>query len=327
MKIIISPSGKLYGSENVLFDYVKTSNLKFHSIFVPSKSPLFHKLYSTGFKSNGYINVHILYFRILLYCIFKNVDSIYCNEAGHIRYIKILAYLFPQIKFIVHVRILEDTNRVNNTLNNLLLLTVSKNIQKKILVKNKLIYDGYDFDQLSNWKFQLSSILKVGIVGRVTKTKGVEILTSDFFEKSGTNIEYHFYGELDNNFIISKTFEDLNKRANVFFHGFVSDKNNIYNNIDLLMHLNPNEPLGRIFFESLDFGIPFLGISEGGIAEIAYLICYPYICSKEQIPYFLNDIANSKIEIDFLKLNRSRNLAIQIFSIYKYTFQVDNFIL
>ena len=34
--------------------------------------------------------------------------------------------------------------------------------------------------------------------------------------------------------------------------GFEKDKNQIYSSVDILLHVNKNEPLGRIFFESLE---------------------------------------------------------------------------
>lgn len=47
------------------------------------------------------------------------------------------------------------------------------------------------------------------------------------------------------------------KNINCKFHGFVNDKKQIYQSIDILLHFNKVEPLGRIVMEALDFGIPF----------------------------------------------------------------------
>lgn len=47
------------------------------------------------------------------------------------------------------------------------------------------------------------------------------------------------------------------KNINCKFHGFVNDKKQIYQSIDVLLHFNKVEALGRIVMEALDFGIPF----------------------------------------------------------------------
>lgn len=36
-----------------------------------------------------------------------------------------------------------------------------------------------------------------------------------------------------------------------------------------MLHLNKIEPLGRIFLEAIDYGLPLLGFASGGIGEIA----------------------------------------------------------
>lgn len=96
--------------------------------------------------------------------------------------------------------------------------------------------------------------------------------------------ELHFYGGIDNhipevqNFIKrSETFRNVK----CVFHGFISQKQLIYSNIDILVHFNKSEPLGRILMEALDFGIPFVGYNLGGVGEMAYL----FGVSHYMIPY------------------------------------------
>ena len=43
----------------------------------------------------------------------------------------------------------------------------------------------------------------------------------------------------------------------------------LYNSFDILLHLNENEPLGRIIFESVDAFKPFLCSNKGGTGELA----------------------------------------------------------
>jgi hypothetical protein len=322
--IIISPSGNLYGSENVLFDYLKCSSLNFNRIFVPRGSQFDKKLKVSGYNSFGFTNLKILYLKISWLLILKQIRTLYCNEGGHVKYILLLAKIFPKVNFILHVRIIEDTVRIKKTPRNVIVIAISKTITNRLNSPSQLIYDGYEFKKMLNWTTRKQSqILKVGIVGRVTKSKGITLFTEKFIEKAGSNVEFHFFGDIDIDFQNSEEFKILKSMSISIFHGFISEKNIIYGSIDLLLHLNENEPLGRIFFESLDFGIPFIGIHNGGIGEIAELIDYPYTFSKEEIPYILNQIVNSKMEFDIFKLENSRKLARDIFSIKKYSNHVD----
>ena len=324
MKIIISPSGNLYGSENVLFDYLKGSSLSFNRIFVPKGSLFQKKLKVAGYNTFGFTNVKMLYLIIICLLILKQIRTLYCNEAGHVKYVLLLAKFFPKVNFILHVRIIEDTARIKKTPQNVRVIAISKTITNGLNSLSHLIYDGYEFKKVVNWTTRKQShILKVGIVGRVTKSKGITLFTEKFIEKAGSNIEFHFFGDIDIDFQNSEEIKMLKTMSTSIFHGFNSDKNTIYGSIDLLLHLNENEPLGRIFFESLDFGIPFIGIHKGGIGEIAELIDYPYTFLKEEIPFVLNQIVNNKIEFDILKLENSRKLALDIFSIHQYSNQID----
>lgn len=39
--------------------------------------------------------------------------------------------------------------------------------------------------------------------------------------------------------------------------------------LDMLLHFNKVEALGRIFLEAVDYGIPLIGFNEGGIGEVS----------------------------------------------------------
>lgn len=324
MRLIISPSGNLYGSENVLFDYLKSTSLNFDRLYVPRGSHFENKLKESSFNLFCFSTVKRLYLGIFLLLFLKRIESVYCNEAGHVRYIVLLARFFPRVIFIIHVRIIEDCDRFEKITENMRVIAISNTIGNKLSVPYQLIYDGYDFENLAKWTFAKQyKVLKVGIVGRVTKTKGISLLTPNFFQNAGSNIEFHFFGDVDSSYESTAEFLQLKMLKNTFFHGFESDKSSIYDSVDLLLHLNKNEPLGRIFFESLDYGIPFIGIHNGGIAEIADLIEYPYTFEKSDIPLILNRILISEVEIDLSRLDNARNKAIDVFSINNYSFLVD----
>ena len=324
LRIIISPSGNLYGSENVLFDYLKHSKLKFKFIFVPQSSLFKEKLDQNDFKTKGFNNLKLLYFRVLLKLFTSKIKSVYCNEAGHIRYIYHLARLFPKVIFVVHVRILEDTLRIKHSLRNLKFVTISKTIQSGIQIASYDVYDGYHFSFLKNWHSLPSGKLVVGIVGRVTLSKGIGLFTREFFQICGANLEFHFYGDIDSSSLkLLENMQLLRDQKNVIFKGFVTEKTKIYTSVDLLLHVNENEPLGRIFFESLDFGIPFIGINKGGIGEIAERVSYPYVFEKNELAQVLSDLVAYKWTFNSQILEQSRKKSLEVFSIVKYSTQID----
>lgn len=322
-KVVISPSGNLYGSENVLLDYLINSQIVFDYIFVPLNSKFQAKLNDAGFNTSGFSQKRFLYLNLIFILLFNKVDVVYCNESGHNRYINTLAWFFKRTLFVLHVRIFEDTKRVSSKLKNIRIIAISKAIKSEIVFNSELIYDGYLFSYLLDWRIQSSELIKVGIIGRVTKSKGIDLFTVDFVNSFGSNFEFHFYGDVDLEYRQSLNFMGLEKNGKVKFHGFISDRVKLYSEIDILLHVNQHEPLGRIFFESLDFGVPFVGLNNGGIAEIAQIIQYPYIVSPDDLPGYFHKLVSAELIIDTHLLEMSRIKAIELFSIKKYSNKLD----
>lgn len=321
-KIIISPSGNLYGSENVLFDYLNYSNIEFETVYVPRNSQFHSKLKKAQFRTKPYQNLLFLYFELFLRLLTEKIDTVYCNEGGHIRYIELLASTFQRINFVIHIRINEDVNRAKSKRKNIKFISISRTIFDGINIGN-LIYDGYNFELMNSWNVLVEKVIKVGIVGRITLTKGIGFFTQEFIDNCGSLIEFHFYGDIDNDFKQSKLFEELISRQNISFHGFFPNKDLIYKNVDVILHLNENEPLGRIFFESIDFGVPFIGVNSGGIGEIASIIDYPYVYNQMNISLVLYGLSNNRWSFDLEQLQYARENAIKHFSINNYSKEID----
>ena len=280
---IISPSGKFYGSEQVLFDFLtETKHCYevyvlpgiFYDILLKQQRHIIHKFNS----------VKKLYLRLALLLLIGRFDGIYINEGGHIRYLNLLAKLFPNKKFFAHIRLIEDTtkSRLQGTPANVTLIAVSDYIAYAVKKQNGLpvvtVYDLYRSGyHIANMHKPLSdlSIINIGIVGRLTDTKGIEYIEKfcDYAEHhSRGQIIFHFFGNIDKQSIKVNTFVVKTNNYKIIkckFHGFVDDKNAIYRHIDILLHFNQYESLGRIAFEALDYGIPFIGFNRGGVGEIA----------------------------------------------------------
>jgi glycosyltransferase involved in cell wall biosynthesis len=214
------------------------------------------------------------------------IKSLYVNEGGHVRYIKLLARLFPKVRFRLHIRILEDTRaeRLQTSLSNVKVFAISHFIAEAITnrIQNvSIIYDPYKLiNGLASPSFDgmRSESIHIGTIGRVTPSKGLKEIVSfcNYLESLEiSNITMHFFGDIEMaHEDVRHFYGDTDRYAflKVKFHGFTESKQSMYKHIDILIHFNRHEPLGRIFFEALDFGIPVLGFDSGGIGEIARLL-------------------------------------------------------
>ena len=286
--VIISPSGNFYGSEQVLYDFLLKSENEY-TVYVPGNGRFIQRLRSLN-KHNVKIigsNIKLFYIKLFWLLCLGQYKSIYVNEGAHIRYIKMLASFFRQKKFTVHIRITEDTlpSRIGALPGNVILICISqyiRNLIKDPAIKNiETIYDLYVLGKRDgkgvNTNAENNNV-KVGVIGRVTNSKGLkEIVTfCDFLERTSVkNIEVNFFGDVEKELPDVLTFLEKAsnyKNVSIKFHGFQESKDAIYSSIDLVVHLNKLEPLGRIFLESLDYGVPIIGFNEGGIGEMAKLL-------------------------------------------------------
>ncbi len=275
--LLVSPSGNLYGSENVLFDFLEGSK-KRYKIFAPANSPFYKRLKRSRYQVCGYKNTWLLYFRVLINLFFFK-RNLLLNEAGHVRYVKILSSFFPKRKFIIIVRILEDCNSYLNQLNNNVELVAISNFISQNIQSNRGVHVIYDPFTLTNneraWNRKHDSLIQIGILGRITKSKGLDhffnlIETLNLHQREKFN--FLFFGSVHANDDWAVEFKKkLRSYSNINynFKGFMDNQFDLYNSFDMLLHLNENEPLGRIIFESVNAHMPFLCSNKGGTGELA----------------------------------------------------------
>ncbi|MFN1835370.1 glycosyltransferase [Balneola sp. MJW-20] len=280
---IISPSGKFYGSEQTLNEFLKKTSYKFDVYIKKEPNGFLSRLIGKS-KHNiyGYSNPFLLYLKLIYKLTFK-YDSVYINEAAHIRYIKLIARIFRKKNFIVHVRLTEDTvrDRIQGISSNVKLICVSSFIQQLVkasISKNTEILSSpfRAENKRANWQNNLKSKekLNIGIIGRVTTSKGIQHCISfiKYLEENNQSFVLHFFGDVDQSDDTVKMLMQLRKEIKVVelkFHGFVNDKKIMFEKSDIIVHFNEQEPLGVIFFEALNNKVPFLGFKGGGIGEIA----------------------------------------------------------
>jgi hypothetical protein len=341
--IIISPSGKLYGSEQVLLDYLRYSKGKF-LIFTCGKDLLYSKL-KRDFSQHQiftFKKVKILYLRILYLCLTRRIHSIYLNEAGHTKFIILLSKIFNRVKFVVHVRLVEDAQpqrwpyKFNR---NLKVLSVSNFIQKILSVENTLIYDPYFFSVDGGGQRQkmLRTGLQIAVIGRVSATKGIGriIQLLEVVKEMGYQEVFYFklYGDIMPDVVENGMYESLKRYPNIAICGYEPVKEKIYNSVDCVLHASDVEPLGRIFLEAIDYHKPFIGIKGGGVGEIGDLLhLHSLLIHADELStsgQFLRKLlfVRDNYELMVQEIAGKKKLAMDIFSPGHYAQKIDSLLL
>lgn len=190
---------------------------------------------------------------VLKYLLFNKADLVYGRFINGCYLSSVLGF---KTIFESHAPI-EKNNKLGFTLFNKLIK--SKNFNKLIVISKALkdiyISNGYLSDEMIQVahdgadevvdfenKAQLlgdESSLKVGYVGHLYKGKGVEVI-ANIANKVSDDIEFHIVGGLDNDV---KYWKDVIKSKNVFFYGFVSQKDvsKYINSLDIC--LLPNQKI------------------------------------------------------------------------------------
>jgi glycosyltransferase involved in cell wall biosynthesis len=339
--IIISPSGNFYGSEQVLWDFLFRTEENY-IVFVPARSLLLQQLVKQNSKHTIKTfepgRMPFLYIRIFFFLLLKGIGTVYLNEAGHNRFVQLLAVFFPGKKFVIHVRMLEDTAPVRwrrEKTSNLKVISISKYIEQRLPFPSELIYDPYQFSGKAGISVKREpGKLLIGIVGRVTATKGLDKLLDlidHLDEISSGRFIFHLYGG------VSETEEDrdaivrLRSLSNVKLEGFRGSKDEIYCGVDCILHLSVVEALGRIFFEAIDYGKPFMGFKAAGIAEIGQLtgleelLIDPEKDWKDQMAAKMDRLENEYDQFA-AGVTEARGKAAERFDLPAYVKQIDKLI-
>ena len=337
---VISPSGRYYGSEQTLYTFLSKSNHQYDVIVKNIDGGIYGRLKPLGhLKIFKFKNVKLLYAALSVFILFR-YNVIYVNEGAHIRYIKLLARLYKRKKFVIHIRLTEDTRneRLKNLPRNVTLIPVSEYMKG-------LVYSttGLDFPVLSSplrggdciipfgTLPTVLSTIKVGIVGRVSASKRLDrvLELNDYLsEENIKTIELHLYGDLVREEIAVIAFEKFYNQGlyqSITIHGFVEDKRSIYENVDVVLHLNSEEPLGVVFFEALCQGVPFIGMDKGGSGEIAKnLGLEKYSLSSIN---FCEDFIKVLEQMDSLKFDEARVKMKELYSIENYVERLESIII
>ena len=127
------------------------------------------------------------------------------------------------------------------------------------------IYNSYEGDEPATDRAR-GQRLKLGYIGRLVATKGVELVLDVLKNLFVSDVELYIAGEGD------KIYENYLKATYPFpavhYLGFVKPES-LFAKIDVLIVPSLwHEPMGRTIIEAYAHGIPVIGSSRGGIPEI-----------------------------------------------------------
>jgi glycosyltransferase involved in cell wall biosynthesis len=198
-----------------------------------------------------------------------------------------LVLLYPLIskKVIYHVH---DSNSYSKQ-HKFFLKLIDKKVAKYIAVSNfikndllklrieenkiEVIYNGLEFPLHSNQNKFSSQKIRIGIVGQVNPRKGHHILIKalNLLKKDGYNFSLKIFGTGSEEYIkkLKKMITEYKLDENVEWKGYVSDKNKIYNEIDLAVcpAILP-ESFGLTAIEPAIYKIPVITSNIGTFPEI-----------------------------------------------------------
>lgn len=105
-----------------------------------------------------------------------------------------------------------------------------------------------------------------GLVGRLEKAKGVELVLA-IFKNELPHLKLYVFGTTQD-YIYKKYLMTKYKSKNIIFKGQL-EKDEIYKSIDVTIVPSIwNEPFGRVVIESFSYGVPVIASDKGGLKEL-----------------------------------------------------------
>lgn len=339
---IISPSGKFYGSEQVLFDFLQHCNGTY-DVFIPAGSEFLQKVEKQGRHTvipYSTAKLRRYYLGLAAKLLKGNYNSIYINEGGHIRYARILAGIFRNTKITVHLRMIYDADPQrlgNKPRTNIQLVPVSSYIAQRIPAqwKTQVVYDAFPWSKnvAASPERQPGKFI-IGIIGRISSTKGFDLvyqLARHLNQQKEIECEFHFFGAPAQDESIKARSKELETQqyVRVKFMGY-QPAEKIYPFIDAVAHFCLEEGLGRVYLEAIDAGKPFLGFQRGGLTEISHA----FHLQHQLIPFnqdtFVTDFGQHIVRLmqhyagQVRLVNANKEIGAAAFSIQQYCSVIES---
>jgi glycosyltransferase involved in cell wall biosynthesis len=291
--LVIEPAGKLYGSEMVLFDILKNiankQEFRWH-VVLPPNSDFSSKLLEIDITHDEFLNIHkgifnkfISYWKLFFHLCFNRYDLIYINQAGILRSVAIMAYIF-KLPIVCQVSILEDCDWLN-TMNPFYyrnvqsFITNSNYIFDRLNVPEQLksvLYYGYEWKGLKVNKRDSTRPFNCVLLGRVSESKGHFVLINAanilIKERGYTQLKFYFVGSAPSKSIEDDVIAEITKFGmldNFILRGFQRDIHRELSDKNLMIVPSFEEPFGRIFCEGAEAQLPMIVSDGGGLGELS----------------------------------------------------------
>jgi glycosyltransferase involved in cell wall biosynthesis len=118
-------------------------------------------------------------------------------------------------------------------------------------------------------KRDYGAVRTIGVVGRVTRAKGADVMLDAFAQVAGGNpgLRLVYFGEGPLESELKGRAKALGVLARVEFRGYVSDRDAIYDEIDLFVQASLRESLSNSLIEAMARGLPCIATDVGGTRE------------------------------------------------------------
>ena len=272
-----------------------------------------------------------------------NPDVIYTNSSADLISVWIAKLL--KKKHVIHVREFMEEDFGGYCI-------FGKHIKRKIILKSdkvicvskavahsvigslpksgKVIYNGLPLPMIQHNKPDLTTSLRIGVVGNIdiSKQQGLAISFMPTILSAFPNATLHIIGEKECPYKrhIVNLVNTLHLNKNVVFEGFVKNTEEIYRKFDVLMMCSRSEAFGRVTIEAMLRNKPVIGLNTGGTSELIEHGKTGFkFTSIYDVMNALRCLVNEAEQTEKI-VDNARNRAVELFSEQTYVNNVYHFI-
>lgn len=270
--------------------------------------PLF--IYSAMLKADFLTRIIAAIFKI------KSATSIRNNPVKYYNRSKIKLFIFiivqrlqKNIVFISNKAKLDFMNKYNSRFSNTNIFTLHNPIAFNGTITNQFLENKLNnlILKCKDYKYNKLSNFRLAIVSRLVSGKGIlEFLENSRFELSNSNFSLAIFGDGPLKEEIINFISINNLQDKVILKGFVTDKIEIFSNIDILFFPSESEGFGRVPFESVLMGNVVVCNKKVSIIDEFFQI--PLLWNSFEYPFSISDIivnlADLEVGDSILKLNK-----------------------
>ena len=270
--------------------------------------PLF--IYSAMLKADFLTRIIAAIFKI------KSATSIRNNPVKYYNRSKIKLFIFiivqrlqKNIVFISNKAKLDFMNKYNSRFSNTNIFTLHNPIAFNGTITNQFLENKLNNLVLKckDYKYNKLSNFRLAIVSRLVSGKGIlEFLENSRFELSHSNFSLEIFGDGPLKEEIINFISINNLQDKVVLKGFVTDKFEIFSNIDILFFPSESEGFGRVPFESVLMGNVVVCNKEVSIIDEFFQL--PLLWNSYEYPFSISDtillLADLNVEDSIQKLNK-----------------------